>query len=254
MTRLGGQARWRRRAVVLIALSIVLGFLTTWAVAWVCAVWLLSDFMPIDMRVEIDDSSSAAMVWVRPTAWWGRETVRVSVREGRKGIPSAWLQSVDSAPKWTRAYEHWQQGQLGPKQGHLADSLNSAHIWLKASWIEGRSGWPAKCLCWWSPSHSAPPEDSITVPSWLFAMTKNQHSPALPYRPYWLALIIDTFFYTALWTILFVAPCATRRTFRRLRRRCPSCGYNIRHCESPGCPECGWGREEVAAVAKGDGA
>lgn len=30
---------------------------------------------------------------------------------------------------------------------------------------------------------------------------------------------------------------------RRKRNICPKCGYDLRGCTQPGCPECGWGRD-----------
>lgn len=54
--------------------------------------------------------------------------------------------------------------------------------------------------------------------------------------------LIDTLIYGALWFGLFFGLGAMKRTLRRRRGRCPMCEYDLRGCDEPGCPECGWGR------------
>jgi hypothetical protein len=80
---------------------------------------------------------------------------------------------------------------------------------------------------------------------------------ALPLCPLWPGLVIDTLFYAAIWFGVFFAQGMAKRAIRRKRGRCPRCGYDLRghrHEGTPGeprrheglaagCPECGWGRE-----------
>lgn len=45
-----------------------------------------------------------------------------------------------------------------------------------------------------------------------------------------------------------------RRTLRIMRfnmGECPRCGYNLRGDFDPGCPECGWGRDDERADVNG---
>jgi hypothetical protein len=60
---------------------------------------------------------------------------------------------------------------------------------------------------------------------------------ALPFRPIWPGVIVNTFFYaTTLW-LLFLGPFALRRIIRSRRGLCPSCAYPMG--ESATCTECG---------------
>ncbi|MFG0252224.1 MAG: hypothetical protein ACF8NJ_05045 [Phycisphaerales bacterium JB038] len=99
-----------------------------------------------------------------------------------------------------------------------------------------------RCLCCW---HKREVRHALEPPAWLLALTKRKHA-VLPYRPYWPALIFDTVFYAALWSFFLIAPRAARGAVRRLRHRCPRCGYDTRRCRKPGCPECGWRRGAAA--------
>jgi hypothetical protein len=71
----------------------------------------------------------------------------------------------------------------------------------------------------------------------------------IPFHPIWPGLLIDTLFYTAIWFGVFFAPGMAKRAIRgrRKRGRCPRCGYDLRGNLSAGCSECGWNREESAA-------
>jgi len=83
----------------------------------------------------------------------------------------------------------------------------------------------------------------------------------LPIRPVWPGFLIDTLFYGGIWLGLFFGVGAARRGVRRRRGRCVRCGYDLRgqRQESPhpqplsrgergtsggGCPECGWRRAD----------
>jgi len=69
----------------------------------------------------------------------------------------------------------------------------------------------------------------------------------LPVRPIWPGFLIDTLFYAAIWFGGFFAPGMAKRAIRRKRGRCPRCGYDLRGDLAAGCSECGWNREESAA-------
>jgi len=79
----------------------------------------------------------------------------------------------------------------------------------------------------------------------------------LPVHPLWPGFLIDTFFYGGIWFGLLFGISAVRRGIRRRRGRCANCGYDLRGqkdhrrdasatsggISGGGCPECGWGRE-----------
>ena len=63
---------------------------------------------------------------------------------------------------------------------------------------------------------------------------------ALPLRPMWVGLAINTIFYAAILWVLTLGPFTARRLIRRKRGRCIMCGYDLSHAEHEVCPECGW--------------
>jgi len=90
----------------------------------------------------------------------------------------------------------------------------------------------------------------------------------LPLLPIWPGFVLDTAIYAALWWGLALSFTGVHRTLRRVRNRCPKCGYDLRGQigvvsgqssvvseigstenrelrtdRSVRCPECGWGRE-----------
>ena len=69
---------------------------------------------------------------------------------------------------------------------------------------------------------------------------------ALPYRPIYPGLILNSIFWGAL-AFGIVSLCGyTRRSLRLRRNLCPTCAYNLRNIPTPGCPECGWNRPSTA--------
>lgn len=65
---------------------------------------------------------------------------------------------------------------------------------------------------------------------------------ALPCTPIWHGLAADTAFYAGAWWIILGLSGLIRRSARRRRGRCPTCGYDLQRDLAGGCPECGWGR------------
>jgi hypothetical protein len=64
---------------------------------------------------------------------------------------------------------------------------------------------------------------------------------AVPLRPMWLGLAGDVFILGAMWLVAIVGVSAWRRRRRRVRGCCPWCGYDVRSSGREGalCPECG---------------
>ncbi|MEO1512685.1 MAG: hypothetical protein AAFU70_11480, partial [Planctomycetota bacterium] len=70
---------------------------------------------------------------------------------------------------------------------------------------------------------------------------------ALPLRPIWTGLAVNTSFYGLL-VFGLVSLVNGARRYRRLKRgRCPACGYDLGFDLRGGCPECGWRRGAPAA-------
>jgi len=56
----------------------------------------------------------------------------------------------------------------------------------------------------------------------------------------------DVAFFTILCLLILILPRRIRRSWRGLRGRCHSCGYDLRNDLSAGCSECGWQRDDAS--------
>ena len=70
---------------------------------------------------------------------------------------------------------------------------------------------------------------------------------ALPIRPIWPGLAVNTLFYAAVLWLLIPGPFALRRFIRVRRGLCPKCAYPMGHSDA--CSECGKALPERAKVA-----
>src|SRR5262245_10478039 len=111
-------------------------------------------------------------------------------------------------------------------------------------------GFPALCL-WYRVSSTLlePPGGAPTITNeqldggWLLggeASCRGRDFRALPLRPIWSGLALNTVFFAALWFALLAGIPALRRALRRRRGLCARCGYDLRAtpANTP-CPECG---------------
>ena len=126
--------------------------------------------------------------------------------------------------------------------------------------IEEATGWPRVCLAWRRPLGAATERgmDLRETPRrlrWAYGRDEGKRAltamatlqfdigtRALPYRPIWSGLLLNTLAFGLAWFALWLAVTGLLGIARRLRGRCPSCGYTLVHGRRDGCPECGWGR------------
>ena len=110
--------------------------------------------------------------------------------------------------------------------------------------LEYARGWPARALwCEYVPDAARPGQwhgaISLRAPT-TFPPTAQQLT-ALPFRPIWSSLVVDTAFYATLCGTLMFVGSGFRKAARRRRGACVGCGYDLRGGPRL-CPECGRAR------------
>jgi len=250
-----------RRWIVRILISLVLGAITTVAVAWACAAFI--DTSVVEQRVGLTD--------LRGPQWL------FGIRS-RRGAALAFMR-----PRWIELHEEagallpgaaprWSEASAPPNPRDRFTRYSDSNFIRH----EGAGGWPLLSLVWTTDSNDVawnggpgdnPVDWGIELPRDLNRQPIYVQRRALPLRPIWPGFLIDTLFYAAIWFAIFFGFTGAKRFSRIRRGRCPRCGYDLRGQRqavsgqrsevnpphpSPlpegegvraGCPECGWGRE-----------
>ncbi|MCC7390524.1 MAG: hypothetical protein IT431_17365 [Phycisphaerales bacterium] len=219
-----------RRLTKLAALYLLLGLVTTWAVAW-----------------------GAVMLW-KPDGGAGRAYL--------EPLPPYRVVTMDTLPAtiasqvqlWADpgAVEHWRQ-QASPERlevRELPGIIRAAARPLPELKESGQPGGLAvECRGW--PSYAlycklAPYYPFGSAQDCAFgAIAISSHSDdlyaatLLPCIPYWPGLLANTLFYALLLATLHQLTAYARRARRRRRNRCAACNYDLRGLTTPTCPECG---------------
>ena len=247
--------------ILRITVCLVLGVITTIAVAWGCAVWSEATFGRMGTQV----ATEATLDFLRRAGWEPRQTTTDwgythSIQEWRGFGASDWF-VIETAVQ--------QQTSNLLINGMFNFDFCIAHI--------SRFGWPLRSLVG---GHLDPAGNGVGATTWLSPwrprargnvganpidrrtqtpMLKWQYSmsvavpkklgplrlPAdrrLPVHPIWIGFIIDSIFYAAILWILTLNAALLNRYRRLVRGRCPNCGYDLRGDSGGGCSECGWQR------------
>ena len=237
----------RRAYRVRIAIAaIVLGAVTTVAVAWVGAYFETAfSGNSITQSLVFDDFAASYFM----DEGWIITRVGIDWRPYQRGS-STILFGIDArtgrrqakVPAWSHA---WLTER--PKRPPGTWSNRGGESTLH----EFAAGWPCRAV--WSDCDEAshePKTFAITFPSSRGGITLPFHNlsigkisvvlpRSLPYRPLMLGFAADTALFGLLWALVLLVP-AARRGYRDKRNRCVSCGYDRRGLpsdETP-CPEC----------------
>lgn len=221
-----------------IVVYLLLGGVTTVAVAWACA--LRSSIPNTGGRVLENDSNDPAkrlewpvnieLPWLdHPESIWQPEGRGISVIwAGARGpVPSEWgvRQTRYKAALFLAGWP------LRSMRWHLTSRTEDAMGNLFAAFDESRNVW----------------DGGIEVPIRLVNKDNDfVHLRRLPIRPCPLGFAADTVFYGAVWYMVGFGWAATRRGIRRRRGWCINCGYDLTGNEWSVCPEC------AQPVAPGD--
>ncbi|MFG0253292.1 MAG: hypothetical protein ACF8NJ_10515 [Phycisphaerales bacterium JB038] len=266
MTRQGGRSWLTRRVVYLALLSLLLGFVTTWLLAWASAVYVRPKsrhtVYPVSLHSPVQTLARQPVIQVNVSlrTGWGCEDLVISVDLiDEKPLPASWRLDCTRAPEWTVAHRCWKAGQPAPpgvlpfSSGNIPATATAPTMFHHTYvWTESRSGWPLPCTRWWVTNAGRPKRQfhgAFAPPDWLLGTSKKGLNAVLPYAPCWLGLVANVLFFAIVWFVGIHAVSFTRRRARAgylawcaRRHRCERCGYDLRGCAESGCPECGHGR------------
>lgn len=232
-----------RRVLRLSLLSLFLGLVTTWLVAWGFGVW--GSVRPPNLQ-DIPEG------FISRERGYGVDYVMVafslSETESSRDVSHLnELASLDILPGWTRASRSWSSGQAIPAG---APAVGGDPQVFGSMWHEVAFGWPLPSLRCMTTGRIV--LDGLTPPGWLPAMRDPNPLPALPYRPVWSGFLVDTLFFAVVWFMVGIGVGVARRRWHVSRGHCPWCDYDLRGCPEFSCPECGWrpGERDAQTLAR----
>lgn len=259
------------RQAILFCVYLLLGAVTTLAVAWACATWSqMSQQPPVAFHVMSQDNGwwfsaqrlggfgakrrELAGTWARTDAK-GRvvsqsNTIRITkdyfIFQGYLGLANTATVTQPEPPVHRLPIDHTRWSRLG-------DHVNFDNQSGRFVDEEGAFGWPMLAMwcsyntkTWvikddgtraWQPARS----ESLLQPSASLQrlLPTGSGDRPLPLRPIVTGFAGDTALYSfAWWFALFVAK-KTRRWRRRAKGQCEHCVYDLRGTSSDRCPECG---------------
>jgi hypothetical protein len=217
---------------------LILGAITTVAVAWGCAV-LIDVYAGRLTGSYLSDYNMGWWYWTfeQPGAF----VIQRTPTERSRMAEPRWVGAI--VPTWSDANKP-------PTREQFSE---------RGVWIEDARGWPLLSFVHESQPIPKPPTPP-RVPSRLgsdgvrvfqgpaLAATRGgmlvEAPPTIPFRaipirPLWHGFLIDALFYGSIWFIILWMPLTLRRIARTRQGRCIACGYDLRYSLSDRCPECG---------------
>jgi hypothetical protein len=219
-------------------LAIVLGVVTTIAVAWACALWIPITFpttsAPVFTIRDFDSGGLPPSLSINVRVWndarLGATRVALSVHRSPFNFVYADLSIThsldDHLPFW--------------HERDLDDVLPSMLI-------DDARGWPFLAMRGSFDIDSSDGRGNIeNVRSAILIDfgtrlpgADRSMTPLLPLGIIWGGFILNALFFAAIWFALLAGPGFAKRAFRRRRGACIDCGYDLRGAAHEQCPECG---------------
>lgn len=251
-----------QRIIIAALLALVLGAVTTVALAWAIAEWR-------PLPNELPMAGGVFMHWEDPWPWstversstgitvvnWARATGAyvTSLPETSVSSNAAYLSQIaqitpdDVQQKLEANLERVIQERPGyvvhreaPRWGTFVQSKPPPDGQVMGS--DTAFGWPMRCM--WYQMQSQYGMNRVWGERLYGGIVRSgqpsavmRQFRALPLLPIWPGLVGNTLFYGVIWFMLLLAPGAVQRMLRRRRGRCEHCGYPIG--SSPICTECG---------------
>lgn len=251
-----GQPMTMRRLTRQVCRCSLLGLSTALVVGWIFAlatwvgpsvVWSIQ-FDPAQQSPQVGEQQwhfkCDSRIGAAAAVSWTDRTQAIAAPRGMIALAGApWQQhvwkwsgakpDVDSPPWWSvpERCSNWRD----PPDGF-------------AFHLEGAYGWPLPLLGWTERISVVPSQTGSAMfggfrrPQWL---TKLCPGAVIPYRPIWRGLLVNALVFGTTWFVMIHGYGLSRSVIRRMRGRCPECGYDLRGSPSGGCAECGWRRETL---------
>ncbi len=262
-----------KRRLFTLAILLLLGAVTTVAVAWGCVVWATEKAFP--SQVQLMSGASHSQLTQAPF---------LPDQFLRRQPPQYPGGRVDGIISW-QSTGLWLAATLSYEERWNYEKMNWEY-WSGRQWVNGKqprhlpyrihflllidAGWPVRGMTAANyklfEQRGSPPawaeiqdktigarkiSESATAlnPDYLF-LSKEEIPILLPLCPAWPGFAVNTVFYAAILWLVIPGPFALRRFLRRKRGLCVACGYDLRHADHEACPECGIAGS-AAAVANG---
>ncbi len=229
----------RRALCKRLAVCLVLGAVTTVAVAWGFALrGPNSRSKPTQVAYGPIKSEGGKSITPNERIWNGGRirTLPAAAMSTTPGYRSKYVQD--------RPFESFSHGWGLDYDAFRARADRPDTVWV----IEHAYGWPMPAL--WFVSEQLKSKTAhiggIKLPKrWIGNRGKYNafETRALPWRPVWAGFGLNTLFFGSIFAPLVFGSSIWRERRRRGCGRCPKCSYDLLGDLDAGCPECGWGKD-----------
>lgn len=175
-----------------------------------------------------DPGFSASTVPGLPFRWFSEPSLRWSQFPFEDGPLFAW--SVGGASTW---------GRLFSTKLESIDQARQFHGFEVAVGLPALSFWHELAV---APDGSTTTPGGMRLPDPVGMVNPRYEVWAIPLRPVWLGLLINTLFYATTAFLLIHTWNVVVQSRRIVRGRCSKCKYDLCFNFGSGCPECGWRR------------
>ncbi len=218
-----------RRYLRRIAICLLLGAITTVAVAWGCA--FLIDITTAATNVA-GVKGLGGQDWVILRHDRGSAVrVRALAVSGLAGYEEIYPTDPSPLPAWGRLGAQLSEQRTGEPFTRAADAYGwpMLSMWCGFAW--DTEHWPDALI--------VPPLSAITVAPRPGVAFESMSLRALPLRLIWPGFGLGVALYGLPWFGLLFGRGIARRWLRRHRGLCLACGYDLRGAVHERCPECG---------------
>ena len=241
----------------IVAVYLLLGLVTTWAVAWGLALLPLGIGPRFAFHSEEPDIYRQKFLAATYAYGIGRTRVAYSISDILRTDKDDSFRHSNTVPSPTDTWPKdpiWFHFEWAVDTNHLLGWGNRRRDFAGstppsvATGFDEATGFPSLALwCSWNGvkskegiviDRSRPVHGGLSICDPLKPTDLNVLG-ALPYMPIWSGLALNTAFYALVFFIAVRAIKGTRHLLRFRRGRCPRCGYDLCMNFAHPCPECG---------------